>query len=84
MGTVIPTGRQFREGRLLVGMSHTDLAAAANVTVGLVARAEAVDWLPMITRRDSTAMQTVLEAAGVEFVQKNGGSNGVLMRKCSL
>lgn len=78
---MIPTGRQFREGRLLAGISPADLAAAANVTVALVARAEAVDGLPMITRRDSTAMQTVLEAAGIEFVQENGGGAGVRLRK---
>ena len=84
MGTVIPTGSQFREGRLLVGVSQVELAATANVTVGLVARAEAADGLPMITRRDSTAMQTVLEAAGVEFVQEKGVGAGVRlhMGKC--
>lgn len=48
---MIPTGRQIREGRQLAGMSQADLAVAANATVRLVARAEAVDWLPMITRR---------------------------------
>ncbi len=65
---MIPTGRQFREGRALAGMSQADLAKAANVGVGLVMRVEAVDWLPMLTRRDSTALQTALEAAGVEFI----------------
>lgn len=75
---MIPTGRQIREGRQLVGMSQADLATAANATVGLVARAEAVDWLPMITRRDSTALQTALEAAGVEFI--NGSGAGVRLR----
>lgn len=78
---MIPTGRQFREGRLLVGVSRVDLAATANVTVGLVARIEAVDGLPMVTRRDSTALQMALEAAGVEFVQENGGGAGVRLRK---
>ncbi len=81
---MIPTGRQFREGRLLVGMSQENLAAAADVGVGLVVRVEAADGLPMITRRDSIAMQTVLEAAGVEFVQEKGVGAGVRlhMGKC--
>ena len=78
---MIPTGRQIREGRQLAGMSQADLAAAANATVGLVARAEAVNSIPMITRRDSTALQTALEAAGVEFVQENGGGAGVRLRR---
>ena len=78
---MISTGRQFREGRQLTGMSHADLATVANVTVGLVARAEAVDGLPIITRRDSTALRTALEAAGVEFIPENGGGAGVRLRK---
>ena len=77
---MIPTGRQIREGRQLAGMSQADLAAAANATVGLVARAEAVDGLPMITRRDSTALQTALEAAGVEFMPEIDGAAGVRSR----
>ena len=81
---MIPTGRQFREGRLLVGMSQEDLAAAANVTIRLVARAEAVDGLPMITRRDSTALQMALEAAGVEFIPDNGDGGRVGLRKVEL
>ena len=77
---MIPTGRQIREGRLLVGMSQADLATAANATVGLVTRAEAVDWLPMITMRDSTALKTALEAAGVQFIPENGEAPGVRLR----
>ena len=70
----IPTGHQSREGRLLAGMSQSDLAVAADVTFGLVVRVDLVDWLPMITRRDATALQTVLETAGVEFIAENGGA----------
>ncbi len=77
---MIPTGRQIREGRQLAGMSQADLATVANATVGLVARAEAVDGIPMITRRDSTALQTALDAAGVEFMPENGGGVGVRLR----
>ena len=65
-------------------MTQADLATAAKVSVGLVTRAEAVDGLPMLTRRDSTALQTALEAAGVEFVQGKGVGAGVSLRmdKC--
>ncbi len=78
---MIPTGRQLREGRLLVGMSQEDLAAAADVAVGLVARVETLDELPMITRRDSIALQTALEVVGVEFIPESGGGAGVRLRK---
>ncbi len=78
---MIPTGRQFREGRLLVGMSQENLAAAADVAVGLVVRAEAANGLPMLTRRDAKALQAVVEAADVEFIPENNGGAGVRLRK---
>ncbi|WP_237479416.1 transcriptional regulator [Lichenibacterium dinghuense] len=77
---MIPTGSQIRSGRELLGMSQDDLAIAANVGLALVIRAEMAAHLPQITRKDSTAIQGVLEAGGVEFVQRDGGV-GVQMRK---
>ena len=77
---MIPTGRQIREGRVLAGMSQSDLAVAADVALGLVVRTEAVDWLPMITRRDATAIQSALEGAGVEFTLESDGNAGVRLR----
>ena len=77
---MIPTGWQIRGGRELVGMSQADLAEAAGVGLAVVVRAEMAAHMPMLTRRDSAAIQGALEAAGVEFVQRNGGS-GVQLRK---
>ena len=77
---MIPTGRQIREGRELVGMSQADLAEAAGVGLAVVVRAELAAHMPMLTRRDSAAIQEALEAGGVEFVQGNGGP-GVQLRK---
>ncbi len=77
---MIPTGWQIREGRELVGMSQGDLAEAAGVGLSVVVRAELATHMPMLTRRDSAAIQGALEAAGVEFVQRNGGI-GVQLRK---
>ena len=78
--TIIPNGRQIREGRELVGMTQTDLAAAADVGLALVVRAELATHIPQLTRRDSAAIQGALEAAGAEFVREDGGV-GVQMRK---
>ena len=78
---MIPTGRQIREGRKLVGMSQTDLATAAEVALNVVIRAELAEGMPTLTRRDSTAIQNALEAAGVEFIPENGGGAGVRLRK---
>ena len=75
-----PTGWQIREGRELIGVSQAALAAAAGVGLAVVVRAELVAHMPMLTRRDSAAIQETLEAAGVEFVQGNGGI-GVQLRK---
>ena len=77
---MISTGWQVREGRELVGMSQADLAEAASVALAVVVRAELSAHMPMLTRRDSAAIQGALEAAGVEFVREDRGS-GVQSRK---
>ena len=77
---MIPTGWQIRQGRELIGLSQADLAEAANVGLAVVVRADLAAHIPMLTRRDSAAIQEVLEAAGVEFVRENGGP-GVQLRK---
>ena len=77
---MIPTGWQIREGRELIGMSQAALAEAAGVGLAVVVRAELAAHMPMLTRRDSAAIQGALEAAGVEFVREDGGP-GVLLRE---
>ena len=77
---MIPTGWQIREGRKLIAMSQADLAEAAGVGPAVVVRAELVAHMPMLTRRDSAAIQQVLEMAGVKFVQGDGGI-GAQLRK---
>ena len=72
---MIPTGWQICQGRELV-----DLAEAASVGLAVVIRAELAAHMPMLTRRDSAAIQGALEAAGVEFVREDGGP-GVQLRK---
>ena len=77
---MIPTGWQIHGGRELVGMSQADLAEAAGVGLAVVVRAELSAHMPMLTRRDSAAIQDALEAAGVEFVREGCGP-GVQLRK---
>ena len=77
---MIPTGWQIREGRELVGLSPADLAEAADVGLAVVVRAELSAHLPMLTRRDSAAIQRALEAAGIEFVREDGGPGAQLRR----
>ena len=78
---MILTGRQFREGRLLAGMSQDDLATAAGVAPGLIVRIEAVDGMAMMRKPDALAVRAVLEDAGVEFVPESDEGPGVRLRK---
>lgn len=76
---MIPTGWQIREGRELIGMSQADLAEAAGVGLAVIIRAELAAHMPMLTRKDSAAIQAVLETAAVKFVREDGGP-GVQLR----
>ena len=77
---MIPTGKQIREGRALVGMTQADLAEAAGVRIGLVVRVEQVDATAIIKKVDSAALMRALEIAGVEFVNEVSGE-GVRLRR---
>ena len=73
---MLPTGRQIREGRALAGMTQAELAAAADVALGLVIRAEDRDGMPMLRIRDAKSISAALIAAGVEFM-----AEGVRLRE---
>ena len=76
------TGRQIREARVLLGLSRNQLVARArSVTAATIMRAESVDDEAPITIAQAAAIQRTLEAAGVEFIQDNGGAAGVRLRK---
>jgi len=59
-------------------MGVRELAVAAKVSVDTVARFERGDELK---ERTIDALQRALEAAGVEFIDENGGGPGVRLRK---
>ena len=69
---------QCRMARAAVGMGVRDLAAAAKVSVDTVARFERGEELK---ERTVAALQQALEAAGVTFIDENGGGPGVRLRK---
>ena len=78
---MILTGRQIREGRILAALSQSNLAAAADVAVGLIVRIEAVDGMAMVRKPDLAAIRGALEDAGLQFIPENGGGAGVRLRK---
>jgi transcriptional regulator with XRE-family HTH domain len=61
-----------------VGLGVRELAAAAKVSTDTVARLERAEKLG---ERTLAAIRTALEAAGVEFIDENGGGPGVRLRK---
>jgi transcriptional regulator with XRE-family HTH domain len=69
---------QSRMARAALGMGVRDLASAAKVSIDTVVRFERGDELK---ERTIDAIRNALEAAGVEFIDENGGGPGVRLRK---
>lgn len=73
--------RQVKAARALLGWSQDDLANAAKVSIPTIKRLEASDG--PLGGRGETADRIVsaIRAAGVEFIDENGGGSGVRLRK---
>ncbi len=63
--------------RAALGWGIRDLASAAKVSPDTVARLERGDSLYV---RTVAAIRVAFEAAGVEFIEQNGGGPGVRLR----
>jgi len=75
------TSAQIRAARALLRWSAEDLARESTLGVTTIRRAELVEGeTSMTTANDSTVRRT-LEAAGVEFIDENGGGSGVRLKK---
>ena len=61
--------------------SALDLAKASKVGVATIRRVEVVEGEIPITLANEAALRHALEAAGVEFIDENGGGPGVRLRK---
>jgi transcriptional regulator with XRE-family HTH domain len=69
---------QCRMARAAIGLGVRELAAAAKVSIDTVTRFERGDELK---ERTVEALHRTLVAAGVEFIDENGGGPGVRLRK---
>lgn len=69
---------QCRMARAALGLGVRDLAKSAGVAQATVSRLERGDELRPAT---ITTIRSALEAAGVEFIEENGGGAGVRLRK---
>ena len=72
-------GRQFRAARALLGWSQQQLAQACGLSVPTVKRAEGEAKL-RASATAHAAIRSALEEAGVEFIEENGGGEGVRLR----
>jgi len=73
------TGAQIRAARALLGWSATDLSQRSAVSLRTIQRAELAET--SLTMANQLAVRRALEAAGVEFIDENGGGAGVRFRK---
>lgn len=75
--------RQIKAARALLSWSQEELASAAGVSIPTIKRLEARDG--PVGGREETAIRIIdsMRAAGVEFIDENGGGVGVRLRKPS-
>ena len=75
------TSAQIRAARALLRWSADDLAKQSRVSVATIRRAELAPADTSMTAPNDLVVRRALEAAGVEFIDENGGGPGVRLRK---
>jgi transcriptional regulator with XRE-family HTH domain len=75
---IIMSAAQCRMARAAIGWGVRDLARRAGVAIETVVRLERGERLKPIT---ITKIQAAIDAAGVMFIAKNGGGEGVRLKK---
>jgi transcriptional regulator with XRE-family HTH domain len=79
----VVTIRQVKAARALLGWSQADLAAKSGVSEPTIARLESAEG--ELGGRENTAekLRAAITAAGIEFIEEDGGGLGVRFRKRS-
>ena len=75
------TSAQMRAARALIRWSAEDLARETALSVTTIRRAELTDYETSMTTANDLAVRRALEAAGIEFIDENGGGPGVRLRQ---
>ena len=75
------TSGQIRAARALLRWNAEDLARESALGVTTIRRAELAEQETTMTVANDLAVRRALEAAGVEFIDENGGGPGVRVRK---
>ena len=71
---------QLRAARGLLGWSQSELAVRAGLSLPTVKRLEG-GFGPRVSDEAREKLQVAIEAAGVEFIDENGGGLGVRFRR---
>jgi proteasome assembly chaperone (PAC2) family protein len=77
------TSAQIRAARALLRWSADDLAKQSVLSVATIRRAELAEDQTVMTAANDLAVRRALEAAGVVFIDENGGGPGVRLRQRS-
>src|ERR1700732_2843476 len=75
------TSGQIRAARAFIRWRAEDLARESAVGVATIRRAELTEDETSMTAPNDLAVRRALEAAGVEFIDENGGGPGVRLKK---
>ena len=75
------TSAQIRAARALIRWSAEELARHSTVSVTSIRSAELTASETALTRVNDSVIRRALEAAGVEFIDENGGGPGVRLKK---
>ena len=71
----------IRAARALLRWEQRDLAKASSVSLPTIKRLESKPGIMAAHMSTTVALRTALEAAGVAFIDENGGGPGVRLRK---
>jgi len=74
---------QIRAARALLRWRAEDLADASAVGVATIRRAELAEARTSMTAANDLAIRRALEAAGIEFIDQNGGGPGVRFKSAA-
>jgi hypothetical protein len=77
------TSAQIRAARALLRWSAEDLARHSALGVTTIRRAELTEEATSMTVSNDLSVRRAFEAAGVEFIDENGGGAGVRLRKAA-
>jgi transcriptional regulator with XRE-family HTH domain len=79
MSFILVSVEQLRAARSLLGWSQSELAARAGLSLPTVKRLEG-GFGPRVSDDARSKLQRAIEAAGIEFIDENGGGQGVRFR----